>query len=480
MNQKLQKYKIALDNREKKEPKRNEGREKLRTVIISGVVSFLLLVVILVTLPLTVLSWSGLFVYSSIVALVIFLFVLLFRYFSILVMAYLYITKYSVEDREGYYPFISIIVPVFNEGKVIRSSIDSLLDLEYPNYEIIVVNDGSTDDTSQVAEELVGYQQGRSAMVKVSLINKPNGGKSKALNAGIQYSEAEFVLCMDGDSQLSSTTLRMGIRHFIDPNVGAVAGNVKVENRKKVLTDLQALEYVEGLNMPRSAQGFIRMVNIIPGPIGIFRKSALRDAGYYSSDTFAEDADITLKILEKGWKINYEPNAIAYTEAPSKLHQLLKQRYRWTRGILQAIRKHRKHIINPTINFNNTLILWSMFYEALVWPAMNIFANLFFIVAAFYGMSSLVFFWWAGIMLLDMMAAIYCIAAEREEFRLVPYSIFYRLIFILLIDITKAMATVEEFLGVSMTWGKLERSGVSTKTKSTDNKQPAAVRYKKV
>lgn len=479
MEQKLQKYKIALDNRERKEPKRNEGKEKLRVIFLTGLTSLFLIIIILVTLPLTVLTWSGLFVYSSIVALVIFLFVLLFRYFSILVMAYLYLTKYTVESKEGYYPFISIIVPVFNEGKILRNSIESLLDIEYPNYEIIIVNDGSTDDTAKVAEEVVGYQQGRTALVKVSLINKPNGGKSKALNAGIQYSEAEFVLCMDGDSQLSSNTLKMGIRHFIDPNVGAVAGNVKVENRKRILTDLQALEYVEGLNMPRSAQGFIKMVNIIPGPIGIFRKSALRDAGYYSSDTFAEDADITLKILEKGWKINYEPNAMAFTEAPVKLHQLLKQRYRWTRGILQAIRKHKKHILNPTINFNNTLILWSMFYEALVWPAMNIFANLFFIVAAFYGMSSLVFFWWVGIMLLDMMAAIYCIATEREEFRLVPYSIFYRLIFILLIDITKAMATVEEFLGISMTWGKLERSGSSSQTVIA--KSPSVgVRNKKV
>ncbi|MDZ7763102.1 MAG: glycosyltransferase family 2 protein [Melioribacteraceae bacterium] len=153
---------------------------KIQTVIVSGIVSFLLLVVILVTLPLTVLSWSGLFVYSSIVALVIFLFVLLFRYFSILVMAYLYITKYSVEDKEGYFPFISIIVPVFNEGKLLRSSIDSLLDIDYPNYEIIVVNDGSTDDTSQVAEELVGYQQGRSTLVKVSLINKPRRRQIKS------------------------------------------------------------------------------------------------------------------------------------------------------------------------------------------------------------------------------------------------------------------------------------------------------------
>ncbi len=471
MKQELKKYQIALDNREVTPPRRDEEKLKLRAIIWSGIISLILILIIIYTLPLTVLSFNGLLVYASIVSLVIFLFVLLFRYFSILIMAYLYITKYTVEEKEGYYPFVSIIVPVYNEGKVIRDSINSLLQLDYPTYEIIVVNDGSTDNTAEVAKELVGHQQGRNSLVKVSLINKPNGGKSKALNAGIQYSEGDFVLCMDGDSQLSTNCLKMGVRHFVDPEIGAVAGNVKVDNRKKFLTDLQALEYVEGLNMPRSAQGLVRAVNIIPGPIGIFRKKALSQAGFYSSDTFAEDADITLKILANGWKLVYEPNSIAFTEAPEKLHQLLKQRYRWTRGILQAIRKHKKHILNPTLNFSNTLILWGMFYEALVWPAMNIFANLFFIIVAlFYGMSSLVFFWWLGIMVLDMMAAIYCIAAEKEAFRLVPYSIIYRLVFILMIDITKAMATVEEFLGIEMSWGKLERVGSGGTTQQAKKK----------
>jgi len=460
MNMNKQKYQIALDNREVKPPKRNVGSEQIRTIIISGVFSVLLIITIFLTLPLTVLSWSGLFVYSSIVSLVIFLFILLIRYFATLFMAYFYITRYTVEEKHGYFPFVSIIVPVFNEGKVLRSSIESLLELDYSNYEIIIVNDGSTDDTSAVAETLVGYQKGISGLIKVSLINKPNGGKAKALNAGIQYSEAQFVLCMDGDSQLSENTLKMAVRHFIDPAVGAVAGNVKVQNRKRVLTDLQALEYLEGLNMARSAQGFVQMVNIIPGPIGIFRKSAFKDAGFYSSDTFAEDADVTLKILAAGWKIVYEPNAIAFTEAPITIYQLLKQRYRWTRGILQAIRKHKKYLFNPTVNFNNSVILWQMFYEALIWPAMNIFVNLYFIIIAlFYGLSSFIFLWWIGIAVLDLMAAVYCIAAEKEEFRLVPYAIIYRMIFILLIDVTKAMATIEEFLGVSMTWGKLERTG---------------------
>jgi len=470
VNNNNQKYQIALDNRELKPPKRNLGTEKLRVIFLSGIFSIFLIITIILTLPLTVLTWSGLFVYASIVSLVIFLFILLIRYFATLFMAYFYVTRYTVQEKEGFYPFISIIVPVYNEGIVLQNSIESLLDINYPNYEIIIVNDGSTDDTASIAEELVGHQKGRNGLVKISLINKPNGGKAKALNAGIQYSESQFVLCMDGDSQLTPNSLRMGIRHFIDPVVGAVAGNVKVQNRKHLLTDLQALEYLEGLNMPRSSQGFLQMVNIIPGPIGLFRKTALRDAGFYSSDTFAEDADITLKILAQNWKIVYEPNAIAYTEAPISIYQLLKQRYRWTRGILQAIRKHKRHLINPTVNFNNSIILWQMFYEALIWPAMNIFVNLYFIIVAlFYGLSSFIFLWWIGIAVLDLMAAVYCIAAEKEEFRLVPYAIIYRVVFILLIDVTKAMATVEEFLGIRMVWGKLERTGLGGSPKTANN-----------
>ena len=459
-------YKIELDNREVLPPKRDEKKEKLRMIYISGILSLVLIAIILFTLPMTVLSWEGLVVYASIVSLVLFLFILLFRYFSILFLAYFYITKYTVESHSNFSPFISIIIPAYNEGLNLKTSVESLLQLNYPNYELIIVNDGSKDNTKEVGEKLVGMREGKNSIVKVSLINKPNGGKAKALNAGIQYSDADFVLCMDGDSVLTPDTLKVAISHFEDPDVGAVAGNVKIANRKHWLTDLQALEYVEGLNLARSAQGHVRMVNIIPGPIGVFRKEALRDVGFYASDTFAEDADMTLKILAVGWKVNYEPNAQALTEAPVKLMQLLKQRYRWTRGILQAIRKHKKHLYNPTLNFNNTLVLWSMFYESLLWPAMGIFANLFFIfVAIFNDMSSLIFFWWVSIALLDFMSAVYCIAVEKEEFRLVPWALVYRMFFVLIIDVTKAMATVEEFLGFEMEWGHLERSGLAKSKK---------------
>ncbi len=437
----------------------------IRMMAISATTSVFLAAIIMYTLPLTSLSIGGLSVHASIVALAIFLLVLLIRYFTLLGAAFLFSMRYSVQTPlEEFTPFVSLIVPVYNEGKVLRQSVDSLLELEYPNFEIIIVNDGSSDDTATVAESLVGVHQGKHCPVRVQLINKQNGGKSSALNVGIQYSRAEFVLCMDGDSLLSPGTLTAALRHFRDPAVGAVAGNVKIHNRRKMLATLQALEYVEGLNMARSAQSYLGIINIIPGPIGVFRRQTIVDAGWYSGDTFAEDADLTLKIRAAGWKITYEPNAISYTEAPESLHQLLKQRYRWTRGILQSISKHRVYLIDPTVSFSNTLVLWSLFYEAIIWPTMNIFANAFFIVVALvFGMSSTIALWWASMALLDVMSALYCVAAEREELRLVPFALVYRLIFILLIDITKAAATIEEFFGMEMTWGKLERLGAESR-----------------
>lgn len=458
LNQLVDRNIITITNRDDEKKDENFEQKYLRRILVSGILSLLLILVIFYTLPYTVLSFNSLLEYATIVAFVIFLFILLIRYFAILVMAYLYINEYTFMENNGFAPFISIIVPVFNEGKIIKRSVLSLLNLDYQNYEIIIVNDGSSDDTKQIAESLVGYQQGKYGKIKISLINQTNLGKARALNAGIYYSKADFVLCMDGDSQLAPQSLKAAVRHFKDPKIGAVAGNVKVLNRKKFFTDLQALEYIEGLNMARSAQSYIKLVNIIPGPIGLFRRKAIEQAGYYSSDTYAEDADLTLKLLANDWKIYYEPKSISYTEAPVTLQQLLKQRYRWTRGILQSIRKHKKLLFNPTLNFGHTFILWVMSYEALIWPTMNIAVNAFFIFAAvFFGFSHLLFFWWAGLAILDLVTALYCIAVEKEEFRLIWYAIIYRMFFILIIDICKAMSTIEEFLGIRMTWGKLER-----------------------
>jgi cellulose synthase/poly-beta-1,6-N-acetylglucosamine synthase-like glycosyltransferase len=265
---------------------------------------------------------------------------------------------------------------------------------------------------------------------------------------------------MDGDSRLDPGTLRAAMRHFADPRVGAVAGNVKVVNRDNVWTRLQALEYLEGLNMARRAQGLLRVVNIIPGPIGVFRRDVLRRVGGYDTDTFAEDADLTLKILTAGWHVAYEERAIAYTEAPEQFVDLIKQRYRWTRGILQALRKRRAWLMSPWRGGIIWVSLVAMLFEAVLWPVMNIVGNLFFsIVALSVGAASGVVSWWVLLTMLDVAAALYAVGIEGEELGLVPYAVLYRFFFITMIDVAKLFATAEEVARVRMTWGKLERVG---------------------
>ena len=353
-------------------------------------------------------------------------------------------------------PLISLVVPAYNEGPVIQQALRSLLALDYPRYEVLVIDDGSTDDTYQKAMAI----SRESFRVPVRVVTKRNGGKADALNTGMTLAKGEFILNMDGDTKLSPNALRDCVRHFEDPRVGAVAGNVKVLNRENMLTRIQALEYIEGLAMARKAQSFFRAVNIIPGPIGMFRKSVLQQVGGYDGDTFAEDCDLTLKLLMAGMHVVYEPEAVAWVETPSAWLDLLKQRYRWTRGILQAARKHRWVIWHPRKAGLNSFILWFMLFESILWPFSTVLGNLFFVYVVFnYGTSSLLFLWWVQLTILDLVAAVYCVVVEDEDPTLIPYAVLFRLIYITVIDVAKVFATLEEWRGISMTWGKLEREG---------------------
>jgi cellulose synthase/poly-beta-1,6-N-acetylglucosamine synthase-like glycosyltransferase len=386
-----------------------------------------------------------------------FLVLLILRYVLLLWLGYLH----HIESRggaaaSGAQPPVTIIVPVHDEEAVIESALRSLLALDYDAFHVLVVDDGSTDRTLERARAF----EGTYGATTVRVVSKTNGGKASALNTGIAIARTPFVLCMDGDSRLDPATLRHAMTHFADARVGAVAGNVKVVNRNNIWTRLQALEYIEGLNLARRAQGFLRVVNIVPGPIGVFRRDVLARVGGYDTDTFAEDADLTLKILTAGWHIAYEERAVAWTEAPESLRDLIKQRYRWTRGILQAMRKHTDWLAAPRAGLAIWLSLVAMMFEALIWPAINILGNFLFAVAALgTGAASGIVSWWALLTMLDVAAALYTVAMEEEDLRLVPYAVIYRFLFITFVDVAKLFASVEEFARVRMTWGKLERAG---------------------
>jgi poly-beta-1,6 N-acetyl-D-glucosamine synthase len=396
------------------------------------------------------------FVSALVITLASFLLLLILRHFLLIWFSYLHQRELAYDEAPDRYPFVSIIVPAYNEAEVIQASLASLLELRYPYYEIIAVDDGSSDGTFEKMREFEGNHYG----VRVQVFRKENSGKADTLNYGIRRSRAPIVICMDSDSRLTPDALRYAIRHFHDPNVGAVAGNVKVINRHNIWTKLQALEYIEGLNIVRKAQAFFRTVNVIPGPMGIFRRAAIEGTGGYDSDTFAEDFDMTVKLLAEGWKINYEPKAVAFTEAPEELLDIIKQRYRWSRGILQALRKQKHLLTRSSGTVTTPMSLWYMIFEGLIWPAMNIFANLFFVwIALLYGMTKLLVMWWLLLTVLDLLVAIHAILMEKEDLRLAPYAVFYRFFYILIIDVTKVFATLEELIGLDMSWGKLARKG---------------------
>ena len=185
----------------------------------------------------------------------------------------------------------------------------------------------------------------------------------------------------------------------------------------------------------------------------------LEEVGGYHSDTFAEDCDLTIRMLTHRWKIEYEPYAITWTEAPETVRTFFQQRYRWTRGILQSLRKNARFLLRGA-GFVNGFVLWYMAFEALIWPAMNIFAQLYFLyIVCFFGLAKFVIFWWGQLTVLDIVAALFCVNMENEQLGLVPYAVLYHLYFVVLTDVCKVLASIEEFLQVRMTWGKLERKG---------------------
>jgi len=228
---------------------------------------------------------------------------------------------------------------------------ESLLELDYPGYEVLVINDGSTDDTFRKAKQYEGKYGG----VSVRVFDKPNGGKWSALNYAFQRASGELMLCVDADSRLEEGALRRMVCRLGDPKVAAVAGQVRVRNRHNLITQLQALEYQMGNGAVRMGQSLFGTVLVIAGPLGLFRRSVMEDVlakynftpyghpgrvtGPYEGDTFAEDFDLSMAILSLGGRIVYEPDAVSLTKAPDRAFTLINQRYRWLRGSFQVLRK---------------------------------------------------------------------------------------------------------------------------------------------
>jgi peptidoglycan-N-acetylglucosamine deacetylase len=330
------------------------------------------------------------------------------------------------KDHRDYQPEVTVIIPAYNEESVIVDTVRSALASDYPKMEILVIDDGSADRTSELVEEHFGRDP------RVRLITQPNRGKPAALNHGLAEASGEIIVSIDADTIVDPGAVRLLVRHFADPQVGAVAGNVKVMNRNRWLTRWQALEYITSQNLEKRAFDLLNCIPVVPGAAGAWRAELLRKAGGFSGDTVAEDTDLTLTIRRNGWKIVYDEDAIGRTEVPETVEALIRQRFRWTFGTLQAVWKHRDAVGKPRYGTLGWVAIPNIFLFQIVLPLVSPVIDLLFLLSiALWGLAqlriarvpqlwtlqdverSLIFF--AAFMLIDLFTCVVAFALERHE-----------------------------------------------------------------
>ncbi|MGD8543959.1 MAG: glycosyltransferase family 2 protein, partial [Candidatus Bathyarchaeota archaeon] len=331
----------------------------------------------------------------------------------------------------------------------------------------------------------------------------------------IKESKGKLIVCIDADTLLDQNAIQRLINHFNDPKIAAVAGNVKVGNRSGVLTKLQALEYVVGINLHRRTEASFQKVTVVPGPIGAFRASVLKEIGLFEGDTFAEDADITIRILKAGYKTVFEPRAFGYTEAPKLMNSLAKQRYRWYRGSLQVLSKHKDMTFNKKYGRTGTFVMpWAIF-NGIIYPWFTFFTMMWLLVFCFNPISPytiyqprisaggppewapgqaspnrgqgprisvtqigialdffqtipyIYIFWFLAFIILEVAIAAYALSLDIKEKRnLLLYTVLHRLSYLYVIDIIRMLSQLEEMFHYPMQWEKMEHHGTATIQKS--------------
>ena len=206
---------------------------------------------------------------------------------------------------------VSVLIPAYNEEKVIALTVERILSSDYRNLEVLVIDDGSADHTAEVVRNRFADEK------RVTLISIPNGGKANALNTALRQATGTVVVALDADTQFNADTISRLVRWFADPEIGAVAGNAKVGNRINMITRWQALEYIVAQNLERRALSALDTLTVVPGAVGAWRREALLDMGGFPADTLAEDQDLTIAIQTAGYRVLFDTTAIAWTEAPA-------------------------------------------------------------------------------------------------------------------------------------------------------------------
>lgn len=361
------------------------------------------------------------------------------------------------------FPLVSIIVPAYNEAVNAVSSVNNLLKTNWPNTEIIFVDDGSKDDTyEKVCNAFHNHP-------RVKVFTKPNGGKASALNFGIKESRAEYVVCIDADTHLHADAIPKMMRHMAASNVGAVAGNVKVGNLVNMLTRWQSIEYITSQNFDRSAFAWLNAITVVPGAIGAFRKQAIEDAGGFTTDTLAEDCDLSVRILRQGYTIANEPEALAFTEAPESIKMFIKQRFRWSFGVMQTFWKHREVLFNKQYKALGRVAFPNILLFQFIIPAFAPAADFFMLIGILTGNAGHILAYYGLFMLVDAAVSVLAFHFEGEKKSRLLWLLPQRLIYRWLMLTVLFKAFLKAIKGELQGWGVLKRTGSVKQSESANS-----------
>ena len=355
---------------------------------------------------------------------------------------------------------VSVIIPAYNEELVLEHCLESLLAQTYNQIEIVIVDDGSTDCTKLIAGHYCAQHK------NITYLHKENGGKASALNHGIAHANGDILICVDADSAFMSDTVAHIVRSFQDPTVDAVAGNVRIANRKGFLGNKQAIEYITGLTLQRQAFAALGCIQVISGALSAFRRSALTEIGGYSSDTLVEDMDSTMALAEKQMRIIYNPKAIAYTEGPVSWSDLRKQRYRWVFGGFQVVGKYKHMLFNKAYGTMGTIGL--PYYAVFPWIDVLISSLLLVAIIIAFATNSLLAFalFFGGMLTLQALVISYACRLDQERYYLVLYGLLSILFYTHLLSFITIQAGVAYLSNQQASWPKLVRVGANAFTES--------------
>ena len=262
-------------------------------------------------------------------------------------------------------PPLSVLVPCHNEEATIRRAVASLDRLDYPDFEIVAIDDGSRDATLAVLEELAAE---RPRMRVVHLAE--NRGKAAALNAGLRASRHELVLCIDADSEPDPLAAAWMARHLVeDPGVAAVTGNPRVKNRGTLLGRIQVVEFTAIIGMIKRWQQVVGKLFALSGVLVLFRRRALLDVGLWDTDTVTEDIAVSWKLQARGWNLRYEPHALCDVLMPDTLRGLWRQRLRWAQGGFEVMSRHAGILLRP--GHARLKVLYLEYVLAVLWTFLS-------------------------------------------------------------------------------------------------------------